>query len=157
MGALFAYGPVDFEEFDASATQLLRRGLSDATTGRTWFLRRPLSERDRKGDSPAPMPGHGFAKTMDEVTHEGMDAVLTAADLRTNSLVRFGSAASCSSSHGRIIESVDVTIAVAASTASPLHGRGIPHSFKFDSGGRQRYGSLNLAVACQEDGTTLCQ
>jgi len=108
----------------------------------------------RRKTAPAsftPIPELRFEKTMDQVTHTGLDVVLTATDQGTNSLVRFGSAASCSSFYGRIAEAVDVRIAVAASADSPLQGPAIQRSFTFDSDGNRRNQSLILAAGDNHD------
>ena len=152
MGALFAYGPADFEEFDVAAMRVLGRGLSNATRSGSGPVRGAISGRRNSIEgSLTSIPELRFGKTMDQVTHAGMDVILTVIDRRTGGLVRFGSATSCSSSHGRIIESIDVTMAMAASVANPLHGRGIQRSFTVDSEGRQRYESFNLAAGDLHD------
>ncbi|MFD9766906.1 hypothetical protein ACFWXI_25740 [[Kitasatospora] papulosa] len=57
--------------------------------------------------------------TLADVTHPGLDAVLTATDLATTNAVRFGSTRSGCSRHGTITEPVHVATAVAASAAYP--------------------------------------
>jgi hypothetical protein len=144
MGSLFAYGPANFEEFDALAIRLLRHGLIGVIKGRSGFRRRAPSGRGTSLESVSSIPELAFGKTMGQVTHGGMDLVLSATDLRTKDRVRFGSAVSCSETYGPIGESVDVTMAVSASVAKSMHGRGVERTFTFDVDGRQRNEVLNL-------------
>src|SRR5206468_9621312 len=117
----WAYGPSQFEEFDEATVRLLRRGLQGAMVRR--LLRpstavrnlraagaavasRPLGSRrpvvvrgsNRTDALVSALSDLAFSsKTMSDVTHQGLDAVLTATDLRTGNAVRFGSArSSCS-------------------------------------------------------------
>ncbi len=83
--------------------------------------------------------------TMPDVTHQGMDTVLTAADLRTGNAVRFGSARSSCSRFGTIIEPMPVATAVAASAAFPLLLPAIERTFTFDRGDRPARHTVLLA------------
>jgi predicted acylesterase/phospholipase RssA len=58
-------------------------------------------------------------RKMHEVSHPGLDIVLTACDLGTGGAVRFGSRASACSRVGTILDKVQVASAVAASAAFP--------------------------------------
>lgn len=57
---------------------------------------------------------------MPDVTHQGLDVVLTACDLVTGGAVRFGSRTSSISRLGIILDDVNVASAVAASAAFPV-------------------------------------
>jgi NTE family protein len=142
--ALFAYGPADFEEFDAHATRLLRRGLIGANSERSAFLRRGSRGRGTTAESVTSIRELD-EKAMDQVTHGGMDVVLTATDLRTKDRVWLGSAVSCSEAYGPINERVEVTTAVLASVANSIDGLSIERAFTFDFEGRPRHESLRLA------------
>jgi hypothetical protein len=145
MGGLFAYGPANFDEFDARATRLFGRGLVGANRELSEFLRRGPRGRGSTPDSVSSIPEFAFEKTMDQVTHSGMDVVLTVTDLRMKDRVRLGSAVSCSETFGAINEPVDVTMAVSASVAKSVHGREVERTFIFDFEGTQRSEVLNLA------------
>jgi len=171
LAAMWAYGPADFAEFEEQATRLLRRGLQRAIAGR---VLRPsaLTHNLAAAGSAATsrMPGRSQAaarranrtdglasaladiafgaQTMPQVTHEGLDVVLTATDLRTGSAVRFGSARSSCSRFGTITEPVPVATAVAASAAFPLLLPAIERTFTFERAGQHR----NEAVLLSDGG-----
>jgi predicted acylesterase/phospholipase RssA len=136
--AMWAYGPESFEEFDDSVTALLRRGLQVELTRRALGPRRAATNiasatgamlpgpmrRNRKSTRTEALvdalAARDFGKrTMSEVTHPGLDTVISATDLSTGNAVRFGSAVSSCSPHGRINETIPVAEAVAASAAFP--------------------------------------
>lgn len=150
LGALYAYGPEQFGDFDAEAVELLRNGLQLAIARRLLFSRRlgqallanlslpPAAVANavarRRGRNPNPRIRHvnrttAFADvlatqqfgetTMQQVTHTGLDVVLSACDLATGGAVRFGSAVSSCSRLGDLVEPVRVADAVAASSAFP--------------------------------------
>lgn len=151
LAALWAYGPRDFADFDARTTELLRSGLqldiarqaftpsavtrnltAAARAGtRHLFTRtsnvsvaRPANRTDALA---AVLARKGFATaTMADVTHPGLDVVLTATDLATTNAVRFGSARSGCSRYGTITEPVHVATAVAASAASAAYPAFLP-------------------------------
>ncbi|HEV2639025.1 MAG TPA: patatin-like phospholipase family protein [Actinocrinis sp.] len=140
--ALYAYGPTDFADFDHSAVDLLRgglqaalvrRALSPVSLGRNTASTVRVLVPGRAGLEPRPRTanrtnalrdeladrrfGH---RTLDQVTHPGLDVVLTATDLRTSNAVRFGSRHCATSPYGTIAQPVTVADAVAASAAFPL-------------------------------------
>src|SRR6266536_3486655 len=180
LAALWAYGPADFAEFDKAATLLLRRGLQLAIMRRA--IRPSAVIRNLSAAASALTPGlpgrcrpvaarranrtDGLASaladlafgtaTMPDVTHQGMDTVLTAADLRTGNAVRFGSALSSCSRFGTIIEPVPVATAVAASAAFPLLLPAIERSFTFERNGQARHESVMLSDGGIYDNLGLC-
>jgi NTE family protein len=150
LGALYAYGPTQFADFDTQAVDLLRGGLHLAIARRLVFSRRlgqallanlslppaALAEvaARRLGRTPAPrvrrvnrttafadvLAAQRFGETtMQQVTHPGLDVVLSACDLATGGAVRFGSAVSSCSRLGDLVDPVRVADAVAASAAFP--------------------------------------
>ena len=163
LAALYAYGPPSFDEFDAMATEFLRRGFQWAVARR--FLTslrgvqaglsiasltlsgavtaaRHLAETSGLIHSKTDLLRHSSArlrrvnrtaafvdvldeqmfggKTMQQVSHAGLDVVLTACDLGTGGAVRFGSRTSACSRLGTILDDVRVASAVAASAAYPV-------------------------------------
>ncbi|RZU36722.1 NTE family protein [Streptomyces sp. BK022] len=162
LAALWAYGPADFADFDAHTTELLRTGLQRdiirkaftpaaatrnlaaasraAARGlfsRTVTVARPVNRTDALATL---LTERAFGtKTMDQVTHPGLDTVLTATDLATTNAVRFGSTLSSCSRYGTITEPVQVATAVAASAAFPVLLPALERTFTFErSGQRQR-------------------
>jgi predicted acylesterase/phospholipase RssA len=169
LAALWAYGPQDFAEFDDTTVGMLRRGLQSAIVSRAL---RPASLgrdavataatilssiRDRHRPAAVRSANRTDAladaladvafgtRTMQDVTHHGLDVVLTATDLRTSNAVRFGSARSSCSRYGSLIEAVPVATAVAASAAYPLFLPAIERIFTFDRDGQQRQETVLLS------------
>jgi predicted acylesterase/phospholipase RssA len=141
LAALYAYGPSDFDEFDAFVVDQLRRGLQAeiliralrptaairnlSHAARVAALRRrgePLLRGANRSDALRDaLAARAFGdRTVDQVTHPGLATVITATDLRTSNAVRFGSLRSSCSAYGTIQEPVGVAEAVAASGAFPL-------------------------------------
>lgn len=169
LAALWAYGSSDFDEFEEAAVRLLREGLSGAILRRvlrpTTVLRnlataawaigshalgpaRPQIVRpaNRTDGLASALSDLGFgSRTMPEVTHKGLDVVLTATDLRTGNAVRFGSACSSCSRFGTIVEPVEVGIAVAASAAFPLLLPAVERTFTFVRNGHRRTEAVLLS------------
>ena len=137
--AMWAYGPKAFDEFDATVSALLRRGLQLELARRTFGPRRAAA--NMASFAAAALPGQlkrtrastrtealvdalasrDFGrKLMTEVTHPGLSSVISATDLSTGNAVRFGSKVSSCSPHGFIGEPVLVADAVAASAAFPV-------------------------------------
>lgn len=161
LAALWAYGPTDFGDFEDLTTELLRSGLRGAilrralhpgvaarnlvTAGATLASRalssnnaalRVTNRTDGVADALSDM---AFGtKTMSDVTHGGVDVVLTATDLRTGNAVRFGSAMSSCSRYGTIVEPVQVATAVTASAAFPLLLPAIERTYEFARDGQRR-------------------
>ncbi|SDP80635.1 Patatin-like phospholipase [Streptomyces sp. cf386] len=127
LAALWAYGPSDFADFDTRTTDLLRCGLqldiarqafkpSAAARNLTAAARastRQLFSRHsgvsvarpaNRADALAAVLTHkAFGpQTTADVTHRGLDVVLTATDLATTNAVRFGSTRSGCSCRRRV-------------------------------------------------------
>ncbi|MFC4469314.1 patatin-like phospholipase family protein [Streptomyces xiangluensis] len=190
LAALWAYGPRDFADFDAHATDLLRHGLqldiarqafkpsaaarnltAAARAGaRHLFTRttdisvaRPANRTDALA---AVLARKAFATaTMADVTHPGLDVVLTATDLATTNAVRFGSTCSGCSRYGTITEPIHVATAVAASAAYPALLPALERTFTFQhrDGHSQQHTVLltdggvydNLGLSVLEPGRSL--
>ncbi len=162
LAALWAYGPRDFTEFDAATVELLRRGLQaaivrralrPASLGRNAIAAAAAAASMIRGSSQSAaarsanrtdaladaLADAAFgARTMQDVTHPGLDLVLTATDLRSSNAVRFGSARSSCSRYGTIVEAVPVATAIAASAAFPLLLPAVERTFTFERHGQQR-------------------
>jgi predicted acylesterase/phospholipase RssA len=156
--AMWAYGPKAFDEFDATVTALLRRGLQLEIARRAFGPRRAAATT--ASFTAAVLPGRlkrnrtstrtealvdalssrGFgSRLMTEVTHPGLSTVISATDLSTGNAVRFGSTVSSCSPHGFISEPVRVADAVAASAAFPVLLPQLNRSYVFNRGdGSQR-------------------
>jgi len=164
LAALWAYGPPEFDAFDDTTIELLRRGLQRSLALHAFapsavarnlsaaattiaaipanIIRRKrattLRRANRTDSLVAVLAATAFGdKAMPDVTHPGLDVVLTATDLRTGAAVRFGSAASSCSRYGRITEQVTVATAVAASAAYPLLLPALERQFTFTRRGQQ--------------------
>ncbi|MFJ8053694.1 patatin-like phospholipase family protein [Streptomyces luteogriseus] len=156
LAALWAYGPTDFADFDARTTDVLRSGLqldiarqafkpSAAVRNFTAATRAGARQLFTRGtDISVARPANrtdalatvladkAFATaTMADVTHPGLDVVLTATDLATTNAVRFGSARSGCSRYGTITEPIHVATAVAASAAYPALLPALERTFTF--------------------------
>ena len=169
LAALWAYGPEDFGDFDEAAVQVLRRGLHGAVLRRALhpsaILRAgavtasTLAARTAGRRNPGPVRWANRtdalatalvdlafgSRDLSEVSHKGLEVVLTATDLRTSNAVRFGSARSSCSRLGTIVERVPVATAVAASAAFPLMLPAMERTFTFERGGRRRRETVLLA------------
>jgi NTE family protein len=160
LAAMWAYGSEDFDEFDASVVRLLRHGLHRAilrrvvrpsSIGRNLLAVSAATARLLPG-VPKPAAIRGANRTdaladalsemvfsdreMTEVTHSGLEVVLTATDLHTTNAVRFGSTRSSCSRYGSIVEPIPVAQAVAASAAYPLFLPAIERNYTFERNGR---------------------
>ena len=169
LAALWAYGPRDFVEFDQATVGLLRRGLQTAIIRRALrpaalgrgviaagaaaassvrgrHRRVAIRGASRTDALVSALADIAFGSlTMGDVTHPGLEVVLTATDLRTSNAVRFGSARSSCSRYGTIIAPVPVATAVAASAAYPLLLPAIERTFTFERDGHQREESVLLS------------
>ncbi|MER6677768.1 patatin-like phospholipase family protein [Streptomyces sp. NPDC000983] len=157
LAALWAYGPQDFSDFDARTTDLLRSGLqldiarqvftptaavrnvtAAARAGTRQLLTRgphaTVARPANRTDALAAVLAHKAfgTTTMDDVTHPGLDVVLTATDLATTNAVRFGSTRSGCSRYGTIIEPIHIATAVAASAAYPALLPALERTFTFE-------------------------
>ncbi len=152
IAAMYAYGPTAFDAFDDQVVSLLRRGIQweiimralqpDALatnllrSGRSLAtIRRripQLRSRNRTDALRATLASGVFGrKTMNCVTHAGLEVVLSATDLISMNAVRFGSTRSSCSAYGTIEEPIDVADAVAASAAFPLGLPAIERHYTF--------------------------
>jgi NTE family protein len=150
--AFYAYGPADFDEFDALVVEQLRRGLqldmawravrpdalvrNLATAAKVLAFRRAdeprLRASNRTDALAATLASRGLGgKRLTDVSHSGLATVINATDLRTSNAVRFGSLRSSCSAYGTIAEQVDVTEAVAASGAFPLMLPAVERTYTF--------------------------
>jgi predicted acylesterase/phospholipase RssA len=134
--ALWAYGPRRFDEFDDTVTDLLRGGLQNELVSRALTPRAALRSTFSAMRALASRQGRSYSRTdalvealaarpfgalqMTDVTHAGLDTIISATDMSTGNAVRFGSALSASSPYGRILDEVSVAEAVAASAAFPV-------------------------------------
>lgn len=84
----------------------------------------------------------------DEVSHPGLDVVLTACDLGTGAAVRFGSHSSACSRFGEIINAVPVAVAAAASAGYPALLPALEQKYRF----RNRAGQEVDRVVLLTDG-----
>lgn len=138
LAAMWAYGPSDFDEFDATVVEVMRDGLQMEIARRLLVPARHNGTRRTfaKGLTEALIRAFAArpfgARTMDEVTHPGLATVLSATDLTTTNAVRFGSEASSCSPYGRIQEPVAVAEAVAASAAFPILLPALKRRFTFE-------------------------
>lgn len=187
LAALWAYGPSDFADFDTRTTQLLRSGLqldiarqafkpaaavrnltAAARAGTRGLFSRPdrvsvARPANRTDALAAVLTRRAFgSQIMADVTHSGLDVVLTATDLATTNAVLFGSTHSGCSRYGTIAEPIHVATAVAASAAFPALLPALERSFTFQhhDGRRQQHTVLltdggvydNLGLSVLEPG-----
>jgi NTE family protein len=138
LAAMWAYGPRDFADFDATVHSLVGSGLQWELVRRA--LSPPAAVRAAVGLARAaigaPFGGQPTAlrtealvdaladrpfgtRQMTEVTHPDLRTVLSATDLASGKAVRFGSAYSSLWTLGDIAEPVPVADAVAASASFP--------------------------------------
>lgn len=151
--ALYAYGPSNFDKFDATTVDLLHRGLQAALIRRTFApaavarnlfaasraaLSRDSGEQPHlrtanRTDALRDELAHRFFadRTVEQVTHPNLATVITATDLRTGNAVRFGSLRSSCSAYGIIAEPIAVAEAVAASAAFPVLLPAMERSYTF--------------------------
>lgn len=165
LSAMWAYGPADFDAFDASVVDLLRSGLHRELATRAFS---PAAVARSTGSAlRAGIPGQrrGHTRTdalvaaiaarpfgnhdLGDVTHHDLDVVLSATDLITGNAVRFGSTVSSCSAHGRILDPITVAEAVAASAAFPLLLPAMTRSYEFQRRDGQR---STTAVALTDGG-----
>lgn len=164
LAAMWAYGPASFPEFDHTVTTMLRHDLQRELLGRALhpphLLRGATSAIRALPGMPARRPQRSFtrtellahamtarpfgARTMTQVTHAGLDTVLSATDLATGNAVRFGSARSSCSPYGRILDAVPVADAVAASAAFPLALPALTRTYRFEDSADQRTRTVSL-------------
>lgn len=138
LAAMWAYGPENFTDFDASVTDLVTNGLQwelarraftpgaivangasliSAVVGKPFGGRRASTRTEALVQALSARP---FGqRLLSDVTHPGLTTIISATDLATGNAVRFGSKVSSLSSIGDIAEPVSVADAVSASAAFP--------------------------------------
>ena len=152
LAALYAYGPSNFDEFDALVVEQLRRGFQLEIAARALNPRRAISKLsfdtrcavfrrsteqfvqsvNRADALRDTLASRVFGeRSLSDVTHADLATVITATDLRTSNAVRFGSLRSSCSAYGTIQETIGVADAVAASGAFPTLLPGIERIFTF--------------------------
>jgi predicted acylesterase/phospholipase RssA len=151
LASLYAYGPANFDEFDALVVDQLRHGLqleivtralrpgaavrNLAHASRAAIVRRgePVLRGANRTDALRDtLAARAFGdRLLDQVTHPDLATVITATDLRTSNAVRFGSLRSSCSAYGTIQEPVRVADAVAASGAFPLLLPAVERAYTF--------------------------
>jgi NTE family protein len=125
--------PRSLFEFALLAARLGSGAASDRTINRTTAFRDVLDDIFS-------------GRSVPEVTHAGVDTVLSACDLRSGAAVRFGSRLSACSRFGKIVDAVPVADAVAASAAYPLLLPTLHRAYSFESySGEQRTETLALS------------
>lgn len=148
--ALYAYGPESFTEFDQAVTDILSDGLQRAVITRAFnpaVAARNLLGAARAGVIRHPSVLRGStrtdalryvlaqryfgSRTMSDVTHPGLDTVITATDLRTKTAMRYGSARSAAWRYGTLTQDIPVSEAVAASAAFPLLLPAVERRYQF--------------------------
>lgn len=164
LAAMWAYGPASFREFDDTVTALLRHDLQRELLRRALrphaLLRGGVSTARALPGAPARRPQRSFTRTellaqavaarafgirtMEQVTHPGLDTVLSATDLATGNAVRFGSARSSCSPYGRILDAVPVADAVTASAAFPLALSALTRTYRFQDSTGQHQRTVSL-------------
>jgi predicted acylesterase/phospholipase RssA len=161
--ALWAYGPEDFAEFDATTTELLRGGLqadlarrmlapaelarSAASAAGSVLPQRARTDRpyNRTDALRTLFASRLFGdRLVSEPTRPGLATVLNATDLITSRAVRFGSNNSSSSQHGTITDPVTVAEAVTASAAFPLLLPAMERTYAFERNGTVSRTKVNL-------------
>ena len=135
IAAMWAYGPTDFQDFDALATDLLRSGIQGRYISRVLhpglMLRHarsvispvgsPARERNHLDAMIGIFQAEGFGdRALQSVTQENLATIISASDTISAQAVRFGSELSSCEPYGKILNSVSVAEAVAASAAYPL-------------------------------------
>jgi predicted acylesterase/phospholipase RssA len=170
IAAMYAYGPKSFGAFDAQVVDQLRRGIQfeiimralqpDALVTNVRHSSRLLASirrrtpqlrsRNRTDALRATLASRIFGrKTMDCVTHDGLEIVLSATDLISMNAIRFGSTRSSCSAYGTIEEPIEVADAVAASAAFPL---GLPAIERYYACKQQPDGSAKKVPVLMTDG-----
>jgi NTE family protein len=170
LAALWDYGSKGFQEFDAQTTELLHKGLqldialhsfwppaiaarNLMSATRTALLsvtpqtarRRAIRRYHRTDALVTTLRDRAFAdRKLPDVTHDGLDVVLSACDLNTGKAVRFGSTCSSCSAFGTILDPIPVAEAVGASAAFPVLLPALERTFQFERDGRRQRHDVRL-------------
>lgn len=163
--AMWAYGPSDFTDFDASVTEFLQHSLQNELGRRTMGPRRTVKNLSSFVAAAAPgrhprrstrtealveaLASRDFgARNITEATHPGLSTIISATDLSTGNAVRFGSDVSSCSAHGVITDDIRVADAVAASAAFPVLLPSLNRTYTF----RQTDGTEHTKTLLMTDG-----
>ncbi len=147
LAAMWAYGPEDFAEFEASVMSLLHSGLQAelvrrtftpaatvrnvGSVGRALIAGRPRTH-SRTDSLVNALGARPFGqRLLGEVTHPDLATVLSATDMASGNAVRFGSLVSSCSAYGAITTAVPVAEAVAASAAYPALLPALTRDYEF--------------------------
>lgn len=164
VAAMWAYGPADFTEFEASVVELLQSGLQAelvrrtlspcaagrnlANTGRSLVSAKPRWH-NRTDSLVAALSNRPFGQRLiDEVAHPGLATVLSATDMASGNAIRFGSHISSCSPYGQITTPVTVAEAVTASAAFPVLLPALTRRYDF----RDRSGDTTTRTVVMADG-----
>ncbi|MES3638046.1 patatin-like phospholipase family protein [Mycobacterium intracellulare] len=163
--AMWAYGPSDFAQFDASVVTMLRNSLQYELIRRTLTppaITRNLSSvaaavitgrprrRNRTDSLVAAFGARSFGqRSMNEVTHPNLTTVISATDMTSGNAMRFGSHVSGCSAHGEIISPVTVAEAVASSAAFPVLLPALRREYEFRD---RATGAVNTKTVVMTDG-----
>ena len=164
LAAMWAYGPAEFAEFEATVAGLLRSGLQGELVRRTFTPRAMVCNVASLGRSLTWSRARAHSRTdslvaalgarpfgqrlMGEVTHPGLATVLSATDMASGNAVRFGSQASSCSAYGEILTPVRVNEAVAASAAFPVLLPALTREYEF----RDQRGAVTPRTVVMTDG-----
>lgn len=164
LAAMWAYGPTDFAEFEASVVRLLQSGLQAELVRRTLSPRIAVRNLASTGSSLVTSKSRSYNRTdslvaalsnrqfgqrlIGEVTHPGLATVLSATDMASGNAIRFGSHVSSCSPYGKITTPVTVAEAVAASAAFPALMPGLTRRYEF----RDRGGETTTRTVVMTDG-----
>lgn len=164
LAAMWAYGPTDFAEFEATVVDLLKTGLQSelirrtftpgatvrniGSVGRAVVFSRPRAH-NRTDSLVAALAARPFGQRhISEVTRPGLATVLSATDMTSGNAVRFGSSVSSCAPYGEITSTVTVAEAVAASAAFPVLLPALTRDYEF----RGRNGAVTRRQMVMTDG-----
>ncbi len=164
LAAMWAYGPQEFAEFEASVIALLRSGLQVELARRTFTPAATARNLGIVGQTLVSNRARSHSRTdslvnalgarpfgqrlLGDVTHPDLATVLSATDLASGNAVRFGSLVSSCSAYGVISTDVPVAEAVAASAAFPVLLPALTRSYEF----RDRRGGVSHRQLVMTDG-----
>ncbi|MEU9823296.1 patatin-like phospholipase family protein [Pseudonocardia alni] len=149
LSAMWAYGPHEFAEFDASVVELLRSGLQlelarraltppalarigASAVAATVQRSRPRHHTPTDALAAALAAREFGQRRLHEVTHPGVESVISATDFGSGNAVRYGSRAATCSPYGRIVDEITVADAVAASASYPLAFPALHRRYEFE-------------------------
>lgn len=155
LGALYAYGPPAFPDFEREVLQLLNHNLQlellrraitptalvrNSSSALRAAVTGSLRRHNRTDALVAALTARGLDVPVTAVNRPGLATILSATDLASGNAVRFGSTVSSCSAYGTIVDPVPVADAVAASAAYPLLLPALVRRYRFQSrDGRQQH------------------